>query len=62
MKTTNTISGQEKFPEKETQPVLPPEHPVTKPDTKPEKESNEPFHPQKEIQPVHQPDIKPERV
>lgn len=61
MKKTDTFFAQKINPEKETQPILPPEHPVTKPQVNPEKERSEPFHPVPEIQPVPQPEIKPEK-
>ena len=43
MESVFSIIVDDKIPGKETQPVLPPEYPVTKPDVNPEKEKGEPF-------------------
>lgn len=51
--------AQKENPGKET-PVIPPEHPVTKPDTVPGKEKIEPLQPGPEIVPVPAPEIVPE--
>lgn len=61
MKTINTISAQKIAPGKESQPVLPPDYPVIKPEIQPERERSEPIHPLPEIQPAPQPEIKPEK-
>ena len=54
-------NSQKENPDKNPQPVLPPEYPVTKPQVQPEKERSEPFRPVPEIQPVPKPEIKPEK-
>ena len=58
----NDILLQQETPGKETQPVLPPEYPITKPQVNTEKEKSEPLHPTPEIQPVPEPEIKPEKI
>ncbi len=62
MESVFSILVDDKIPGKETQPVLPPEYPVTKPDVNPEKEKGEPFHPIPEIKPAPQPEIKPGKI
>ena len=59
--SASAVSLQEKNPEREIQPISPPEHPLTQPSINPEKERTEPFRPIPEVQPVPNPEIKREK-